>query len=270
MGVRVFLLAAASVTSALVVPGGALKRRTVRLSAEPPALAYAAEKTAEKEEVSEASFVGQFELEEREDADSSKTLMELTSDGKVNVGATDGIPYLDAVGRWEYDGKELILELTRGYEGTTEAYSVTRVFIGDVIALNEVPPQVSARAGADKTFARREITLASPYVGRDQDDPLPNERRHGPDSATRHARRRGRLLRRRQDSRGARGDVKTLESDAVRRADLYAAADSARQPRTWMLGVSKWDLRAPIPCPAGAVRGCRCRSRWPMRPCPAS
>ena len=48
----------------------------------------------------------------------------------------------------KYDGKELIVEVTRVYEGTLEEYSTTRVLIGDVISLNDVPPQVS---GAVKT-----------------------------------------------------------------------------------------------------------------------
>ena len=139
-------LSVVSLASALVVPsrprvGG------VRLSAEPPALSYAADKPAQ-EEVTEKSFVGQYELEEREDADESKTLIALEADGKAVLGATDGIPYKGASGRWEYDGKELIVEVTRVYEGTLEEYSTTRVLIGDVISLNDVPPQVS---GAVKT-----------------------------------------------------------------------------------------------------------------------
>ena len=87
-------------------------------------------------------LAGQYELEEREDADSAKTLMELTADGKALLGSTDGIPFADAKGRWEYDGKELILELTRTFEDVKSTFSTTRVFIGDVIALNDVPPQV--------------------------------------------------------------------------------------------------------------------------------
>ena len=88
------------------------------------------------------SRAGQYELEEREDADSAKTLMELTADGKALLGSTDGIPFAEAKGRWEYDGKELILELTRTFEDVKSTFSTTRVFIGDVIALNDVPPQV--------------------------------------------------------------------------------------------------------------------------------
>ena len=88
------------------------------------------------------SRAGQYELEEREDADSAKTLMELTADGKALLGSTDGIPFADSKGRWEYDGKELILELTRTFEDVKSTFSTTRVFIGDVIALNDVPPQV--------------------------------------------------------------------------------------------------------------------------------
>ena len=87
-------------------------------------------------------LAGQYELEEREDADSAKTLMELTADGKALLGSTDGIPFADSKGRWEYDGKELILELTRTFEDVKSTFSTTRVFIGDVIALNDVPPQV--------------------------------------------------------------------------------------------------------------------------------
>ena len=68
--------------------------------------------------------------------------MELTADGKALLGSTDGIPFADAKGRWEYDGKELILELTRTFEDVKSTFSTTRVFIGDVIALNDVPPQV--------------------------------------------------------------------------------------------------------------------------------
>ena len=82
------------------------------------------------------SRAGQYELEEREDADSAKTLMELTADGKALLGSTDGIPFADAKGRWEYDGKELILELTRTFEDVKSTFSTTRVFIGDVIAQN--------------------------------------------------------------------------------------------------------------------------------------
>ena len=110
-------------------------------STAPPALAYAADKPA-LGALSDASFVGQYELEEREDADSAKTLMELTADGKALLGSTDGIPFADSKGRWEYDGKELILELTRTFEDVKSTFSTTRVFIGDVIALNDVPPQV--------------------------------------------------------------------------------------------------------------------------------
>ena len=88
------------------------------------------------------SRAGQYELEEREDAESAKTLMELTADGKALLGSTDGIPFADSKGRWEYDGKELILELTRTFEDVKSTFSTTRVFIGDVIALNDVPPQV--------------------------------------------------------------------------------------------------------------------------------
>ena len=58
------------------------------------------------------------------------------------LGSTDGIPFADSKGRWEYDGKELILELTRTFEDVKSTFSTTRVFIGDVIALNDVPPQV--------------------------------------------------------------------------------------------------------------------------------
>ena len=68
--------------------------------------------------------------------------MELTADGKALLGSTDGIPFAEAKGRWEYDGKELILELTRTFEDVKSTFSTTRVFIGDVIALNDVPPQV--------------------------------------------------------------------------------------------------------------------------------
>ena len=68
--------------------------------------------------------------------------MELTADGKALLGSTDGIPFADSKGRWEYDGKELILELTRTFEDIKSTFSTTRVFIGDVIALNDVPPQV--------------------------------------------------------------------------------------------------------------------------------
>ena len=82
------------------------------------------------------SRAGQYELEEREDADSAKTLMELTADGKALLGSTDGIPFADSKGRWEYDGKELILELTRTFEDVKSTFSTTRVFIGDVIARN--------------------------------------------------------------------------------------------------------------------------------------
>ena len=81
-------------------------------------------------------LAGQYELEEREDADSAKTLMELTADGKALLGSTDGIPFADSKGRWEYDGKELILELTRTFEDVKSTFSTTRVFIGDVIARN--------------------------------------------------------------------------------------------------------------------------------------
>ena len=160
------LLAVASVATGLVIPGRALQSRAVRISAEPPALAYAADKTAVKEDVSEASFVGQFELEEREDADESKTLVELTTDGKVIIGPTDGIPYVSAGGRWEYDGKELILEITRSYEGTTDKYSVTRVFIGDVIALDEIPSQVSVRPVVDKIPIEANNSLVSVHRAR--------------------------------------------------------------------------------------------------------
>ena len=133
-------LSVVSLASALVVPSRP-RAGGVRLSAEPPALSYAADKPAQ-EEVTEKSFVGQYELEEREDADSAKTLMELTADGKALLGSTDGIPFAEAKGRWEYDGKELILELTRTFEDVKSTFSTTRVFIGDVIALNDVPPQV--------------------------------------------------------------------------------------------------------------------------------
>ena len=67
-------------------------------------------------------LAGQYELEEREDADSAKTLMELTADGKALLGSTDGIPFADSKGRWEYDGKELILELTRTFEDVKSAF----------------------------------------------------------------------------------------------------------------------------------------------------
>ena len=134
-------LSVVSLASALVVPSRP-RAGGVRLSAEPPALSYAADKPAQ-EEVTEKSFVGQYELEEREDADESKTLIALEADGKAVLGATDGIPYKGASGRWEFDGEELILEITRRYEGTIEPYATTRVFVGDVIALNETPPSVN-------------------------------------------------------------------------------------------------------------------------------
>ena len=67
---------------------------------------------------------------------------QLTADGKALLGSTDGIPFADSKGRWEYDGKELILELTRTFDDVKSTFSTTRVFIGDVIALNDVPPQV--------------------------------------------------------------------------------------------------------------------------------
>lgn len=111
-------------------------------SAAPPALAYAADKPA-LGALSDASFVGQYELEEWEDADRAKTLLELTADGKAALGATDGVPFAASSGRWEFDGEELILEITRRYEGTIEPYATTRVFVGDVIALNETPPSVN-------------------------------------------------------------------------------------------------------------------------------
>mmetsp|Transcript_28594 Transcript_28594/g.85424 ORF Transcript_28594/g.85424 Transcript_28594/m.85424 type:complete len:184 (-) Transcript_28594:70-621(-) len=114
------------------------------LFAEPPALAYAADSAkAAVPEVSEASFVGQYELEENEDRDSAKTLMVLNADGKCSFGATDGVPPSASAGRWEWDGKELIVEIFRTFEGTGEPYSTTRVLIGDVVALTETPPQVS-------------------------------------------------------------------------------------------------------------------------------
>lgn len=145
MAVKILLLAAAA---SAFVPRSTLHSRLVRLNAEPPALAYASEKPAQ-DAVTDASFVGQYELEEREDADESKTLVELMSGGSLKLGATDGVPFVGAAGRWEYDGKELIVELTRTFEGTSETYSTTRVYIGDVISLNDIPPQVS---GAIKTW----------------------------------------------------------------------------------------------------------------------
>ena len=137
-------LALAPQASALLAPRAPVSVRGVSLCSSPPELSYAADsaKNAPDEEITDASFVGQYELEEREDADSAKTLMELTADGKALLGSTDGIPFADSKGRWEYDGKELILELTRTFEDVKSTFSTTRVFIGDVIALNDVPPQV--------------------------------------------------------------------------------------------------------------------------------
>ena len=138
------VLALAPQASALVAPRAPLARSPTAVFSSPPELSYAADKAkdAPEEEITDASFVGQYELEEREDADSAKTLMELTADGKALLGSTDGIPFADSKGRWEYDGKELILELTRTFEDVKSTFSTTRVFIGDVIALNDVPPQV--------------------------------------------------------------------------------------------------------------------------------
>ena len=130
---------------------------------------------------------GQYELEEREDADSAKTLMELTADGKALLGSTDGVPFADSKGRWEYDGKELILELTRTFEDVKSAFSTTRVFIGDVIALNDVSPQVQG---------------AVSHIGRHAAHPAPHAA---------HVRRG--LLRRREDPRDpghALGEVTSL------------------------------------------------------------
>ena len=142
-------LALAPQASALLAPRAPALRGVSHCSptavfSSPPELSYAADKAkdAPDEEITDASFVGQYELEEREDADSAKTLMELTADGKALLGSTDGIPFADSKGRWEYDGKELILELTRTFEDVKSTFSTTRVFIGDVIALNDVPPQV--------------------------------------------------------------------------------------------------------------------------------
>ena len=125
-------------SSALLAPRAPVSVRGVSLCSSPPELSYAADKAkdAPEEEITDASFVGQYELEEREDADSAKTLMELTADGKALLGSTDGIPFADSKGRWEYDGKELILELTRTFEDVKSTFSTTRVFIGDVIARN--------------------------------------------------------------------------------------------------------------------------------------
>ena len=125
-------------STALLAPRAPVAARGVSLCSSPPELSYAADKAkdAPEEEITDASFVGQYELEEREDADSAKTLMELTADGKALLGSTDGIPFADSKGRWEYDGKELILELTRTFEDVKSTFSTTRVFIGDVIARN--------------------------------------------------------------------------------------------------------------------------------------
>jgi len=136
------VLALLATASALVAP--ARPRAATRLAATPPELSYAAETRGETnlEEITEASFVGQYELEEREDADSAKTLMYLKPDGKVALGATDGVPPVASAGRWEYDGKELIVELTRTFEDVKASFATTRVLVGDVILLNDTPPQV--------------------------------------------------------------------------------------------------------------------------------
>ena len=95
------------------------------------------------EAASEAEMVGEWELEEREDALSAFTLIELHAGGGVDVKATSGPPPARADGRWAIspDG-DIELTLTRYFSlagkmlttsvlvDDTDAYSTTRRYAG--------------------------------------------------------------------------------------------------------------------------------------------
>ena len=95
------------------------------------------------EAASEAEMVGEWELEEREDALSAFTLIELHAGGGVDVKATSGPPPARADGRWAIspDG-DIEVTLTRYFSlagkmlttsvlvDDTDAYSTTRRYAG--------------------------------------------------------------------------------------------------------------------------------------------
>ena len=129
-----------------------VRHATEEVAEEKPSLSYAAKTRIDVGEITSASFVGQYELEEKEDADTSKTLLQLNDDGSLILGATNGIPFTAVQGRWEYDGDALIVELIREYE----TYSTSRILIGDVLELDKALPNVEGAiklgdVGADPT-----------------------------------------------------------------------------------------------------------------------
>lgn len=105
---------------------------------EKPSLSYASKTKFDVGEITSASFVGQYELEEKEDAETSKTLLQLNDDGSLILGATNGIPFTAVKGRWEYDGDALLVELIREYD----TYTTSRILIGDVLELDKALPNV--------------------------------------------------------------------------------------------------------------------------------
>mmetsp|Transcript_4365 Transcript_4365/g.5409 ORF Transcript_4365/g.5409 Transcript_4365/m.5409 type:complete len:138 (-) Transcript_4365:319-732(-) len=95
--------------------------------------------------------MAQFELEEREDKEVSRTLIELRDAGYAYIGATDGVPFNAASGRWLYLPKEkiLILEILRNYED----YNTIRLLIADVIALDKTPAVIEGAIKIPKQSA---------------------------------------------------------------------------------------------------------------------
>uniref|UniRef100_A0A7S3NL05 Uncharacterized protein n=1 Tax=Aureoumbra lagunensis TaxID=44058 RepID=A0A7S3NL05_9STRA len=91
--------------------------------------------------INRQSFVGEYEIEEREDRDTSKTLIELLDNGHILLSKTDGIPTQSAYGQWEYISESLVFKLHRQYEG----YATDRVFLGDVISLDRIPPIIEGQ-----------------------------------------------------------------------------------------------------------------------------
>jgi len=112
-------------------------------SSDPPLdLRYAsAYRTKIDDPMTPATFLGQYEIEEKEDRDGSTTLVELAPAGVVKFGQTSGPPFSAARGRWEFTGDALIIELTREYE----TYSTMRVLVGDVFQLDRIPPLIMGR-----------------------------------------------------------------------------------------------------------------------------
>ncbi|KAJ1459113.1 hypothetical protein M885DRAFT_512331 [Pelagophyceae sp. CCMP2097] len=99
-------------------------------------------------------IVGNYELEEDEDADSCKSLMEMRPDGGVVLGATSGVPFVSQAGSWALapSGDEIRIVLEREYESNASRFTLTRFLVGDVVdGLWKLPATFTGRIQATES-----------------------------------------------------------------------------------------------------------------------